>query len=146
MIGYFSNLNGSYVSSSWFSPFIGSRDVLYSLHFKIIVMFGHKLLYEIKVTFSEISFKLRQTNWNVAINKVNVVVDKLPSQITVYIFFNNWYLDLAASMHINTVRCHPPKMVSFQWNWCQKFSTLLWTPLARRKALSESYATHTISC
>jgi hypothetical protein len=33
-------------------------------------------------------------------------------------------------------------MPSFQWNWCQKFSTLLWTPLACRKALSKSYATH----
>ena len=35
--------------------------------------------YEIKVTFGEISLKLRQTNWNVAINNVNVVVDELPS-------------------------------------------------------------------
>ena len=35
--------------------------------------------YEIKVMFGEISFKLRQTNWNVAIKNVNVVVDELPS-------------------------------------------------------------------
>ena len=42
-------------------------------------MFGHKMRYEIKVTFGEISLKLCQTNWNVAINNVNVVVDELPS-------------------------------------------------------------------
>ena len=41
-------------------------------------MFGHKMHYEIKVTFGEISLKLCQTNWNVAINNV-VVVDDLPS-------------------------------------------------------------------
>jgi hypothetical protein len=35
--------------------------------------FGHKLCYKIKVTFGEISFKLCQTNRNVAINNVNVV-------------------------------------------------------------------------
>jgi hypothetical protein len=37
-----------------------------------------------KVTFGEISLKLHQKNWNVAINNVNVVVDELPSQITSY--------------------------------------------------------------
>jgi hypothetical protein len=43
------------------------------------------LRYEIKVTFVEISLKLRQTNWNVARNNViSVVVDELPSQIIVY--------------------------------------------------------------
>ena len=56
----------------------------YSLHFKIKLAFGHKLRYKIKVTFGEISLKLRQTNWNVAIINVNVVVDELPSQITIY--------------------------------------------------------------
>jgi hypothetical protein len=40
-------------------------------------MFGHKQRYEIKVTFGEISLKLRQTNWNVARDNVNVVVDEL---------------------------------------------------------------------
>ena len=40
-------------------------------------MFGHKLRYEIKVTFGEISLKLRQMNWNVAKNNVNVDVDEL---------------------------------------------------------------------
>jgi hypothetical protein len=48
------------------------------------VTFGHKLRYEVKVTFGGISLKLRQTNWNVAINNVNVVADELPSQITIY--------------------------------------------------------------
>jgi hypothetical protein len=33
--------------------------------------------------FGEISLKPRQMNWNVARNNVNVVVDELPSQITV---------------------------------------------------------------
>jgi len=57
----------------------------YSLHFKIKVMFGHKLRYKLKVTFGEISLKLCETNWNVARINVNVVVvDKLPSQITIY--------------------------------------------------------------
>ena len=57
---------------------------MYSLRFKIKVTFGHKSHYEIKVMFGEISLKLRQTNWNVARNYVNVVVDELPSQITFY--------------------------------------------------------------
>jgi hypothetical protein len=48
------------------------------------VTFGHKPRYEIKITFSEISLKLCQTNWNVAKNNINVVVDELPSQITIY--------------------------------------------------------------
>ena len=47
-------------------------------------MFGHKLRYEIKVTFGEISLKLHQTDWNVARDNVNVVVDELPGQIIVY--------------------------------------------------------------
>ena len=40
--------------------------------------------FKIKVTFGGISLKLRQTNWNVAKINVNVVVDELPSQTTVY--------------------------------------------------------------
>ena len=48
---------------------------------------GHYLRYEIKDMFGEISFKLRQTNWNVAINNVNVVADELPSnQLTIYTY------------------------------------------------------------
>ena len=61
-----------------------SFQISYSLHFKIKVTVGHKLRFEIKVTFDEISFKLPQTNWNVAKNNVNVVVDELSSQIIVY--------------------------------------------------------------
>ena len=56
--------------------------IQYSLCFKRKVTFGQKLRYEIKVTFREIPLKLRQTNWNVARNNVNVVDDELPSQIT----------------------------------------------------------------
>jgi hypothetical protein len=48
------------------------------------VTFGHKLRYEIKVTFGGISLKLRQTKWYVARNNVNVVVDELSSQRTIY--------------------------------------------------------------
>ena len=58
----------------------------YSLCFKTKVTFGHNLHYEIKVTFGEISLKLRQTKWNVAKNNVNVVADELPSQITVHTY------------------------------------------------------------
>ena len=47
-------------------------------------MFGHKLRYEMKVMFGEIFLKLYQTNWNVARNNVNIVVDELPSQRMVY--------------------------------------------------------------
>ena len=42
-----------------------------------------------KVAFGEIFLKLRQTNWDVAIINGNVVVDELPSRITVYTCFNN---------------------------------------------------------
>jgi hypothetical protein len=62
---------------------------LYSLRFKIKVMFGHKLRYEIKVSFGEISLKLHQTSWNVAIINVNVVVDELYSQNNSLHLFNN---------------------------------------------------------
>jgi hypothetical protein len=62
----------------------------YSLRFKTKVTFGHNLRYETKGTFGEISLKLRQTNWNVAINNVNVVADELLSQSTNTLhLFNN---------------------------------------------------------
>ena len=107
-------------------------------------------LFKMKVTFGEISLKLCQTNWNVA--KINpfVVDDGLPNQITVYTCLT---IDIWTQRHWRTstrfygLRCYPPKMTGFHWNWRQKFSTTLWTPLARRKALSESYhATHAILC
>ena len=44
----------------------------------------YSLRFKIKVIFGEISLKLRQTNWNVARNNVNVVADKLPNQIMGY--------------------------------------------------------------
>jgi hypothetical protein len=69
--------------TSLVTSLVTSNVKSYSLHFKIKVMFGHKMCYEIKITFGEISLKLRRTNWNVAKNNVNVVVDELPSQITV---------------------------------------------------------------
>ena len=62
----------------------------YSLRFKTKVTFGHNLCYETKGTFGEISLKLRQTNWNVVKNNVNVVDDELPSQSTNNLqLFNN---------------------------------------------------------
>ena len=64
---------------------VETKSHVYSPGFKIKITFGHKLRYEIKVTFGEIYFKLRQMNLNVAINNVNVVADELPSQITIYI-------------------------------------------------------------
>ena len=57
---------------------------MYSIRFKIKVKFGHKLHYEIKVMFGEISLKLHQTNWNVARINVSIVVDELTSQMIVY--------------------------------------------------------------
>ena len=111
--------------------------------------FGHKLRYKRKVTCGEISLKLRQTNWNVARINVNVIVDELPSQITYYtcLTIDIWTRrHRRTSMQFYALRCHLPKVASFQWNWGQKFSTLLGTPLACRKALSESYTTRTQFC
>ena len=67
-----------------------------------------------KVTFGEISLKLCQTNWNVARNNVNVVVDELPSQIMVYtcLTIDIWTRrHQRASTRFYVLRCHPPKMV-----------------------------------
>ena len=124
-------------------------NIDYSLRCKIKVTFRHKVRYEIKVTCGETSLKLRQMNWNVARINVSVVVDELPSQTIIWtcLTIDIWTRRRwRTSMRFNAFRCHPPKMTGFQWNWHQKFLTLLWTPLACRKALSESYATHTILC
>ena len=89
----------------------------YSLRFKIKVMFGHKQRYEIKVTFSEISLKLRQTNWNVARNNVNVVADELLSQITIWtcLIIDIWTRRCRrTSTRFYALLCHPPKMADFQ--------------------------------
>jgi hypothetical protein len=112
-------------------------------------MFGHKLRYKINVTFGEISLKLCQTNWNVAIINVNIFVDELPSQIAVYtcLTIDIWtQRRRRTSTRFYALRWHLHKMVGFQTNWCQKLSTLLWPPLARRKVLSKNYAMHTILC
>ena len=116
---------------------------------KLFVTFGHKLRYEIKITFGENSLKLRQTNRNVATINVNVVVDELSGQITIYICstIDIWTQRRQhTSMWFYTLWCHPPKMACFQPNWCQKFLILLWTPLACWKALSETYTMHAVSC
>jgi len=73
-------------------------------------MFGHKLCYEIKITFGEISLNLHQTNWNVARNNENVVVDELPSQITVYtcLTIEIWTRRRqCTSTQFCALRCHP---------------------------------------
>ena len=123
-------------------------QVQYSLRFKKKVTFGHKLRYKIKATFGEISLKLCQTNWNVAKNNVNVVANELPSQPIVYtcLTIDIWTRRRRrTSMWFYTLRCHPPKMANFQLNCRQNFLTLLWTPLAHQKVLSESYAVHVVS-
>ena len=110
---------------------------------------SYSLYFKINFTFGEISLKLLQTNWDVAIIKVNVVVDELPSSIIVYtcLTIDIWTRRRQrTSTWFYALRCHPPKMAGFQWNWCQKISTLIWTPLARWKALSEGYAMHIVSC
>jgi hypothetical protein len=58
---------------AWFSPPAAPK-----------ILTVYSLRYKIKVTFGDISLKLRQTDWNVAKNNVNVVVDELSSQITIY--------------------------------------------------------------
>jgi hypothetical protein len=69
--------------------------------------------------FGEISLKLHQMIGNVARINVNVgvvVVDELPSQITVYTCLK---IDIwtrrrrCTSMRFYALRCHPPKMVGF---------------------------------
>ena len=67
---------GMFVDMPSMGPHEDWNEHSYSLRFKIKVTFGHKLRYELKVAFGELSLKLRQTNWNVARNNVNVVVDE----------------------------------------------------------------------
>ena len=66
----------------------------------------YSLFFKIKVTFGEISLKLRQTNWNVARIDVNVVDDQLPSQSTNNLhLFNNWYLTQPKPEHQRGLMC-----------------------------------------
>jgi hypothetical protein len=108
------------------------------------------MCYEIKVTFGEISLKLRQKNWNVARNNVNIVADELPSQIRVYTcFINNGYLDSMTSMHIHTVLCTSVPSAQngrLPMKLAPKVFNLTMDTLARRKALSQSYAMNAILC
>ena len=75
-MGYYSELCGAITFLPTLSFFIN-----YSLRFKTKVTFGHNLRYETKGTFGEISLKLRQTNWKVVRNNVNVVADELPNDV-----------------------------------------------------------------
>jgi hypothetical protein len=67
--------------------------------------------------FGEISPKLCQTNRNVARNNVNVVVDELPNQITVYtcLIIDIWTRRRRrTSTRFHALRSHPPKMTGFE--------------------------------
>ena len=71
------------------------------------------MCYEIKGLFGEISLKLCQTNWNVARNNVNVVVDELPSQITIYtcLIIDIWtQRRQCTSTRFYVLWCHMPKL------------------------------------
>jgi hypothetical protein len=62
--------------------------------------------------FGEISLELRQTKWNVARNNVNVVANKLSSQITIStcLTIDIWARRRRRTSTRNyTLHCHPPK-------------------------------------
>jgi hypothetical protein len=73
---------------------------------------------KLKLSFGEISLKLRRTNWNVARNNVNVVVDELLSQITIYtcLMIDIWTRRRrrTSTTQFYALWCHPPKMAGFQ--------------------------------
>ena len=72
--------------------------------------------HEIKVTIGEVSLKLRQTNWIVAINNVNVVANGLRSEIAVdtCLTIDMWTRRRRhTSMRFYALRCHPPKVAGF---------------------------------
>jgi hypothetical protein len=55
-------------------------------------------------------------NWNVAINNVNVVADKPPSQMTIYTsltidIWTRWYRRTSTGFY--ALWCHLPKMAGF---------------------------------
>jgi hypothetical protein len=80
-------------------------------------MFGHNLRYEIKVMFGAVPLKLRQMNYNVAKNNVNVVVDELPSRMMVYtcLTIDVWTRQRRhTSTRFYALRCHLPKLAGFQ--------------------------------
>jgi hypothetical protein len=90
---------------------------------------------------SYVWWNLVKSNWNVARNNVNVVVDELPSQISVYtcLTIDIWTRRRwRTSMRFYALRCHPPKMVGFQWKLAPKVFDFTMDTLARRKTLSEA--------
>ena len=108
----------------------------------------YSLCFKIKVTFGEISLKLRQINWNVAKINVNVVCWWTTKSNNNPHLFNNWYLDSTAPTHINAVFCASvppaqngglpdkltPKVVNFTMD----------TPSLPQNALSKNYAMHIV--
>ena len=64
------------------TSFINKVKILVLIKWLQWFLLSYSLRFKTKDTYGEISLKLRQTNWNVARNNVNVVVDELPSQST----------------------------------------------------------------
>jgi hypothetical protein len=59
---------------------------------------------------------------------INVFVDELPSQITVYtcLTIEIWTRQhQRTSMWFYVLRCHPPKMAGFQWNLMPKSNFIM---------------------
>jgi hypothetical protein len=78
----------------------------YSLHFKIKVMFGHKLRYEIKKRC--VSWNFSQTSPNqleCCHNQCKCCCWWTTRSNNSLHLFNNWYVDSMASTHINAVFC-----------------------------------------
>ena len=117
---------------------IGKTSKCYSLRFKT------------KVTFGEISLSQTLSNeLKCCHNQCKCCCwwTTKPNKSFTCLIIDIWtWRCRRTSTRFYALRCHLPKLASFQWNWRQKFSTLLWTPLARRKALNESCATHAVSC
>ena len=90
--------------------------------------------------------KLSQTNWNVAKNNVNVVVGELQSQIIVYtcLIIDIW--TQRTSMRFYALSMPSAHIGGVPVNLVPKVFDFFMASLARRKALSESYATYKISC
>ena len=97
--------------------------------------------------FGEIFLKIRQTNWNVAINNVNVV-DEQPNQIK-FILLKQLRFGLdGVDAHQRGFMLFVPSTQNGRLpvTLTSKKFTLLRTPLDHRKALSENYAMHIVSC
>jgi hypothetical protein len=93
---------------------------------------------EIKVMFDEISLKLRQMNWNVIKNNANVVADELPSQLMICTCLTSdiWTQRCRCrSTRFCALRCHPPKLASFQWIGAKSFRLYYGHPKLAGKCL-----------